>query len=70
MPRVNGKTIPNVCGVFAVVLISFLLLQHLYSFSTVSIAAASSFSCEMRLIMVSVSKYSVCSLSVVFPKIC
>lgn len=41
--RVNGKTIPNVCGVFAVVLFSFLLLQLLYSFSTVSITAASSF---------------------------
>lgn len=64
----NGKEIPNVCGVFTVVLISF--LQLLYRFSTVSIAAASSFSCEMLLIMVSVSKHSVCSLSVVFPKMC
>lgn len=69
-PHVNGKTIPNVWGGVPVVLISFSLLQLLYSFSTVSIAAASSFSCEMLLIMVSVSKYSVCSPSVVFPEMC
>lgn len=43
---------------------------HSLHFSAVSTVAASSRSCEMLLIMVSVSKYSVYSPSVVFPKMC
>jgi len=43
---------------------------HSLRFSTVSTVAASTRSCEMLLIMVGVSKYSVYSPSVVFPKMC